>query len=132
MFRIIAILRYWAASRRLYRRGHYQDAIAAYKAYAELSDERTRHRAYFATLLVLNEEYDAALKEFEAIASGKIRDSKLTEAEMQYVLHYSKMHVCGLRNDPTKRVHYNALKSIQVRWSLARLLPISKHYIGPT
>ena len=131
MFRIITILRYWSASRRCYRHGNYQEAIAAYRAYANLCEETASRRAYFATLLVLNKEFDAALEEFESIASGKFRDGKLTEAEMRYVRHYAKMHVCGLTNDPTKRVHFNALKSITVRWSLDRLLPVGKHYIGP-
>ena len=131
MLRIITSLRYWSASRRCYRHGHYQEAIAAYKAYANLSKETASNRAYFATLLVLNKEFDAALKEFEGIASGKFRHGRLNEAERQYVRHYAKMHVCGLTNDPTKRIHYNALKFIKVRWPLGRLLPISDHYIGP-
>lgn len=127
----INIVRYWLKSKACYRRGEYSNAITAYEAFAELVEERTRDRAYFATLLLLNDQYDATLTDFENIASGKYYDKQLSAAEMQYVVEYAKMYVCGLKNDPGKSVHYYALKSLQVRRSLERLLPISENYIGP-
>lgn len=97
MLKKINIVGYWLKSKACYRRGEYSEAIIAYGAFADLVEERARDRAYFATLLLLNDQYDAALTEFEGVASGKYYDKKLSATEMRYVVEYANMYVCGLK-----------------------------------
>lgn len=131
MFERVRSIRYWLKTKKMYREGNYADAIIAYNAFANLFSERARDRAFFATLCLLNENFDAALEEFLAVSTKKYPDKNLDEQEMLYVIEYAKMHVCGLRNDGQKRVHYDRVKSLPVRQFLRRLLPVSDTYIGP-
>ncbi len=126
MIRTIKSFRLWVKTLRHYEKGDYEDAIASYEKFAETWPESLNHRAFYASLLMLNHDGTSSLSQFDRIIQDieKIDDFEMSD-RLKYIWAYCKMTTCGLRGSEDRQKYYELAMKTRVRQSLKKLLPVS-------
>ncbi|WP_430417639.1 hypothetical protein [Parasphingorhabdus sp.] len=125
MFKLALSLIYWFLVRRNYFRGSYKAAIKYFGKLKDVFEVKFRHRAFYATLLMLDGQGKEALELFQRVANeiDQYENDEKTD-NLIYIQAYCLMYASGLKGLSDGNGFFKIAKKSGADKSIRNCLPL--------
>lgn len=105
LIRNLAAVVIWLRMKGAYKRGNIELARAFYNQFAKLRRPNLHHRAFDATISILERNSDLASEKFRSVLED-IRASEGMDNNTKYIHHYSNYYIKLINKDPTASTEF--------------------------